>query len=692
MPTGTVAGVPSVSASRRVILSAVPGRPRLTGATACIALVVASAIGRSFASWGVAAPWIAPDEPTYGMLGRSLWHTGRLTMLGVEGPFYGIVYPALAGLPLTVLGLTDGVRVLPILQAAVMSTAGLLVYAWARRLVSPRFALVATALTLAVPAFTYTGLIMTEVAFYPIATLALLMMARALEEPALERQAFAVVAILLASLTRLQGLVLLPVLVTAIVVAALFERSARLLRSFALTLVLLSIAGALLIGFHESGSHDLLGAYTTTARTSYQVGPALRWIVWHAGDLFLLVAGAPLLAAVVLAVDAARGRERSPAVRALLAVSISYATWSVVQVGVFASRFSDSLLERNVITLAPPLFIVFALWLERGLPRPQPVTFVACSLAIAPAVALPASRLTDPGAAPQAFTPLALSHLLDWTSLGWTRAVWIAGVLAMTTLFLAVPRRLAWTLPAVMLAILAGASAVASSDTHRLARDLQDGLFGSSGPRWIDGTADGPVTYLYDGSFYWNGVWITAFWNARIERVVALPGPRPGALPPHSSTVSPRFDGQLFSPDGQHVDTPYVVTTGRVALVGKPVRALVQAIDGVTLTLWKVDPPARLRILRTGFQPNGDVSGHAEIDVFACGPGALNVTLLGKDGSPVTLGGPGIPPRTAAPAPRVGVNVVLPAPAAATGSTRCTFTLDTPGLVGTTVISFVPAG
>jgi hypothetical protein len=239
------------------------------------------------------------------MLGRSLWHTGRLTILGVEGPFYGIVYPALAGLPLTALDLADGVRALQVIQAAVMSTAGLLVYVWARRLLSPRFALVAVALTLAVPAFTYSGLIMTEVAFYPIATLALLMMARALEEPSLVRQALAVATILLASLTRLQGLVLLPVLVTAIAVAALFERSTRLVRKFALALVLLSIAGALLIGFHQSGSHDLLGAYTTTARATYQLGPALRWIVWHAGDLFLLVAGAPLLAAVVLAVDAA---------------------------------------------------------------------------------------------------------------------------------------------------------------------------------------------------------------------------------------------------------------------------------------------------------------------------------------------------------------------------------------------------
>src|SRR5712691_31253 len=121
----------------------------------------------------MAAVWIAPDEPTYGMLGRSLWHTGTLSIAGADGPFYGIVYPAFAGLPLTALGLWHGLRALQIVQPLVMSTTGLIVYVWARRLVSPSLALVAAALTLALPAFVYSGLIMTEVAFYPVATLAL---------------------------------------------------------------------------------------------------------------------------------------------------------------------------------------------------------------------------------------------------------------------------------------------------------------------------------------------------------------------------------------------------------------------------------------------------------------------------------------------------------------------------------------
>jgi len=671
----------------------VRGRPHATGAAACAALVAASAIGHALAVWGIAAPWIAPDEPTYGMLGSSLWHSGSLTVAGAQGAFYGIVYPALVAVPLGALGLRNGIRALQIVQPLLMSTAGIVVYVWGRRLVSVPLALVATALTLATTALVYSGLLMTEAAFYPIATLALFALWRALEQPTLERQAVGVAAILLASLTRLQGLILLPVLITALACAALFERSTRLPRKFAVTLVLLLIAGALVLGFHATDtSKDMLGAYSTTTHASYAIGPALRWIVWHVGALFLLVAGVPLLATVVLALEAARGRERSPQARALLALTVSYAFWSVVQVGLFSSRFSGVLLERNLITLAPPLFVVFSLWLGRGLPRPQPLTTVAALFTAAPALVLPAARLTDPNAAPHAFTALALVHLRDWTSLGWTRAAWVAGVAVLTALFLAVPRRVAWLLPVTALALLSGATAVATRDVHGLSSTLRGNLVGASDPRWIDRAADAPVTFLFDGNPYWNDVWMESFWNRRVDRVAVLAGPQPepGPLPPHL-TFSPRFDGRLFAADGSALDARFVVASQRMMFVGEPVASITQPIDGSTLTLWRVDQPLRLRLLRTGLLPNGDFSGHAQVDVFDCGPGRLGVTVLGKDGSAVTVGAPGVPSQTVAPKAGIGAHVDIPAPTNTGGASRCTFTLDTPGLAGTTVIDFTPS-
>src|SRR5207247_4652658 len=53
-------------------------------------------------------------------------------------------------------------------------------------------------------------------------------------------------------------------------------------------------------------------------------------------------------------------------VRSYLVVACSLAVWLVLEVGVFASRYSDRIVERNLIGLAPVLFIGLVLWLERG--------------------------------------------------------------------------------------------------------------------------------------------------------------------------------------------------------------------------------------------------------------------------------------------------------------------------------------
>ena len=45
-------------------------------------------------------PWITPDEMVYGLLGRGLWQHGSLDILGGPTPFYSLLTPVFAGLPL----------------------------------------------------------------------------------------------------------------------------------------------------------------------------------------------------------------------------------------------------------------------------------------------------------------------------------------------------------------------------------------------------------------------------------------------------------------------------------------------------------------------------------------------------------------------------------------------------------------
>ena len=64
-----------------------------------------------------------------------------------------------------------------------MSLAAVPAYLWARSLVSRSWALAAAALAVAVPGLTYSGLVMTEVLFYPLLVLAAWAAAEAIARP-----------------------------------------------------------------------------------------------------------------------------------------------------------------------------------------------------------------------------------------------------------------------------------------------------------------------------------------------------------------------------------------------------------------------------------------------------------------------------------------------------------------------------
>jgi len=165
-------------------------------------LVATSTVARAWAGLRVPTPWIAPDEMIYGLLGRGLYHAGHLAILTGPTPFYSAVVPAVVGLPLSIGNLERGYAVLKVLQALLMSLAAVPVYVWGRSLMAPRWALIAAALTLALPGLAYSGLVMSEVAFYPVVICAVWAGARALESPTRGRQAVLVLASILAMATQ----------------------------------------------------------------------------------------------------------------------------------------------------------------------------------------------------------------------------------------------------------------------------------------------------------------------------------------------------------------------------------------------------------------------------------------------------------------------------------------------------------
>ena len=73
---------------------------------------------------------------------------------------------------------------------------------------------------------------------------------------------------------------------------------------------------------------------------------------------------------------------------------LPYAVLLVVEMGTYVSRFDLRLIERSLITLAPPLFIALVAWVDRGMPRARWTVVIALAL-LAPAFFWPTGKLVD---------------------------------------------------------------------------------------------------------------------------------------------------------------------------------------------------------------------------------------------------------------------------------------------------------
>jgi hypothetical protein len=617
--------------------------------------------------------WIMPDEAIYARRALDLWQHGHLTLLHGEGVGYGVLYPILVGLPLATGDFARGYHSLKLLQALVVSLSAVAVIAWARRLMPPQWAAVAAVLTLASPLLLYSGLVMTEVLFYPVAVLTLFAIANAVERGTVRSQALAFSVIAAAVLTRVQGIVFVAVFAAAVVLDAAFARDTRRLRRFWPLWTALGLTAA--VAFLTPG---VFGPYAGVLEGSYPWHDAVRLTLWHAAWTLVSTAVVPGAVLVLTASRAVRTLEPDPPARALVAVALGATVLVPVQVGLFSSRYAPHLLERNLASLPPLLFLVFALWLARGAPRPRLTTFAVAFATLAAVAATPWQRLVDVEALPDTFSLSILYRLRDHDP----AVIATATAAVALALFALVPRRVRLVLPTFVAAVLIACTVVASDDIAGRIRYDQVNLVGKPHD-WIDRAADDhAVTYLYDGETYFNGVWQATVWNDRIDRVVTVaPARLPGPMP--QEQLRPRADGSLGFPERYvAASTPHTFRGTALAHVDQP------GTNVTGLTLWRLEPPARLSTVARGVLPNGDMFEPAHISVFDCAGGRLEVTLLPKETRVVTIflgdrpavrqaiaglpywnGGVSVP---AAPTPRV-----------------CRFTIQGEGLLGSTRIAFV---
>jgi hypothetical protein len=635
-------------------------------------LVAIAVVWRSLAALDAPVPWIVPDEPAYALLARGLWEHGELSILGGPTPYLSVLYPVLAGLPLELGGLGAGYDVLRVLQALVLCSTAVVVFAWARSLVRPWWALAGAALTLLLPGLAVAGTLTPEALLIPLATLAAWLAVRALEEPSRRNQALLVAAVLACALTQPEGHV---VAIAAVAGAVVRGR----VRELVPTWVALGVVAALWVVLGGGSLFRSLGDDPGTA--GYTPLRIVELVAEHAGLLVLVSGIVPLCAVVLLALT----RPAEPAVRSSVAVILALAVATVLEVGLFAARHADRLVERRLLLALPPLLAGFAVWLGLGAPRPRWRTIGVAAAAFAGLIALPIGALATADAL--ADNP-SLIPLIQGDS---PRAYGLVALAAGTACALLVwlPRRAVWLLPVAVGTTFLAVSVSASRELADQSRLAERTLVGPT-PDWIDRATDRPVGYLYDGGVAWSLAWIEPLWNEGIAEVLDLTPRRvPGPLPQGELRVL-GDDGELLLVDGRAPGVRAFVAPAGIGLDGRELarKPAAGAIPG--LTLWEVDSEPRVRTWAQGLLGNGDIgpSGTATLEVFDCGAGTFRVIAVGRDDAKLTLARDGTTVATYDLWPRgVWEQAVTTPP----GSGRCTFSLSSSSLVHLDDFSRTPA-
>jgi glycosyltransferase involved in cell wall biosynthesis len=571
----------------------------------------------------VKSPWIMVDELVYSDTARSIAGGAGFTVRG-QPAGYGYVYPLLLAIPYAVANhMTDVYAFARVLNALVMSSVVVPVYLLARRVVRPGAALAAAALSVAAPPLVYVASLMTENVFYPLFAWLALALVAALDRPTLRRQLIVVVLCVLAFLTRAQAVALFAAVLTAPLALAWIERGRpRSLRAWRPLYALVALA-AVLVAIVEAARgrsiFHVLGGYSVAGSTTYHFWPALKWVVLHLAGLALSLWILPAAAFVVVLASA---RHLDRPLRVFAAATASLGSWLVLEVGVFASRYSLRIEERNLFYLLPLFVIALFAWIERGQPRPPRATVLAAVLMVALAGTIPFASLLNENS--ESDTPF----LQPWWFLGqtWTGFATVALVatltaLALAAVFLWLPARFAPWLPALVavgflltwLPLEAWPRGFPQASVHQYDAAV------AAGTSWIDravGT-NANVAVLWSGGSAIR-VWENEFWNRSIRGVYGLDGAElAGGMPQANVTARPSTS-ELVDGKGRPLDADYVLTDTRAPVVG----TRVATDEDHQLALYRVRGPVRLAFRITGWYDDGWTGSEVTWSRGQCAAGA----------------------------------------------------------------------
>lgn len=564
------------------IVPAVLGFAARTPALWLTGLVGASTAIRAAIGLRSPSPWILPDEVVYSELAKSIAEGGQPSIRGVSVFGWGEVYPTLIAPAWAVFDdPVSAYHAALVVNAFVMSTAAIPAYLLARLFVSRRLSFVVAFMTLLVPSMTYTGVVMTENAFYPVFLVALYLVARTVREPTLVHQVLALLGLLTLAFTRIQGIALLGGFVGAVAFYALLcPRADRLpyLRHFTVTAIVVvptSLAPFVVSSANGDGLLGWLGVRSATF-DALEAGEVTRWLVYLVAGLLLYVAVAPV-AAVVVMVARGLSLRATESQRLFAAVALPTIGATLVSVAFVSASFDvdghENLNERYIFYVVPLLFVGLAIWIEDDLPRPRPWAWLIVVTCTVLAMILPIDRL----AYNAEFQSVSL---LPWTWL-LLRGVGLAAALGAFAslcgaLWLLCRRDRVgrmWLVVGAWMALVGGVAIEQAEDPSAyFAR-----AYAGKDPDWVDravprGTivpvvwdqerADEPPDQFY----FW--LTVTEFFNESVGDVYTLEGRT--YYDPFLPSIPASLDGTrpLRDANGRLVTSDFVLTTCRTPIEG----------------------------------------------------------------------------------------------------------------------------
>jgi hypothetical protein len=549
------------------------------------AIVAASFVVRTLTGWLRASPVYFPDEYIYSELGRSIADHGRPLVRGAAAHFPAVLQPFLTAPAWLAGDVETSFRLVQLEGAFVMSLAAVPVYILARRLdLGAGLALGIAALELAVPDMLYAGWVLADPFTYPLALGALAAGVSALAHPSRRSQVAFVALAALATLARVQFVVLPACFLLAAVALGLRER--RLRQTLTEQRLAFGLFALALIPFAVAGPDALLGYYRGVL--DLQLDP-LAIGKWTAADAMLVLysSGWVLAPGAVLGLALAVWRPRSRAELAFGVLASLFSLAVLFQAGLYAANGADRIQERYFFYVLPIAFLAFGLFASRGWPHRVPHALLAGALiAISARVPLAGFAASDGRSnSPLLFSAGELENLIGDTGLA---SLAIAGAVALLSLAAALlgfrPRRATVVAVGLGLGACALSSAGAVAYDHSLSNRVRANVVPGN-PSIVDDAGVGDAVLvqspLGDKGFATEEL----FWNRSLKSLVLMPG--------------------TPLPDAFAVEHAQIGRDGTLLVGGKPLaRALLVDSYGATMRFRGAREVARTRLYRL-LEPTG---------------------------------------------------------------------------------------